>query len=74
MSIIPLHLYVSISRAMLQNVANFRSTIDAAPCVKLMFVYRIINLSSARTCDVINFHSAGWHPLFSPMILFLCTN
>ena len=62
-----------MSRAMLQNVANFRSTIDAAPMCQ---VNVCLQNNKSEQCSHVwcYFHSAGWHPLFSLMILFLCTN
>ena len=66
-------IHVSISRAMLQNVANFRSTIEAAPMCQ---VNVCLQNNKSEQCSHMQcyFHSAGWQPLFSPMILFLCTN
>ena len=63
------NIYVSISRAMLQNVANFWSTINAAPMCQ---VNVCLQNNKSEQCSHVRcyFHSVGWHPLFSPMILF----
>ena len=62
-----------MSRYRGQNVANFRSTIDAAPMCQVNIC---LQNNKSEQCWHMRcyFHSAGWHPLFSPMILFLCTN
>ena len=66
------------------NSSTFNICLDIAgnvtKCSKLPIYMCQVNVclqnNKSEQCSHVRcyFHSAGWHPLFSPMILFLCTN